>query len=123
MGGNVLPKTGGELSRGEVSGGNCPTPIKRRLYFTWDAIIRVTRDQPQSNASVRLSLLGCLSSLVCFACSPSVSFSSITLCVLSCAAPQLVFRRYDRDSMGTRSQFYDPGNSTATGTRVTIDTN
>lgn len=31
------------------------------------------------------------------------------LCALSCAVPQLLYRRYDRNSTGIRSQFYRPG--------------
>jgi len=38
--------------------------------------------------------------------------------VLSCAVPQLVNRRYDRISTGTRSQFYCPDNRMTTGTHI-----
>ena len=66
----------------------------------------------QSSTRLRLSHLGCLSSLEWFACSPSQSFFCITpLCTRLCSA--YTCRCYDCVSTGTCSQFYGLGNSTA----------
>jgi len=80
--------------------------------------------RPRSSTSVRLSCLGCLTSLEWFACSPSLSFFCITPLHTQLRTVQFPswYRRYDRVSTSTRSQFYCSGNSTAMATQVPVET-
>jgi len=67
---------------------------------------RAVCGRPWCSTNVRPSRLGCLSSLMWFACSHSASSLALPLYVLSCAEPKVVYRHCDRISTKTCSQFY-----------------